>query len=163
MAINRSENMRRIRSGDTRPELALRRALHGLGYRYRIRPKDLPGRPDIVFRARRKAVFVHGCFWHLHDGCPRARMPKSNSAYWGPKLAGNAARDAGHIARLQADGWDTLIVWECELRDLASAVRRVTEFLGPRRFSRPLRFRGPDGQLSPPRAAPPPDAPAAAS
>lgn len=134
MAISRSENMRRIRSGDTGPELALRRALHGLGYRYRVRPKGLPGRPDIVFPARRKAVFVHGCFWHRHEGCPRARVPKTNSSYWGPKLAGNAARDAEHLAQLRQEGWEVLVVWECELRDKAAAVRRAAEFLGPPRF-----------------------------
>ena len=143
--ISRSENMRRIRSGDTRPELLLRRELHRLGYRYQVRPADLPGRPDVVFRARRKLVFVHGCFWHQHEGCPKAAVPKSNTDYWRPKLAGNVARDAAHLSRLNESGWGVLTVWECELRDLSSTVRRVTDFLGRPR----LRPRRPASGASP--------------
>lgn len=115
----RSENMRLIRSQDTGPELAVRRYLYAAGLRYRLHRRDLPGRPDLVFKSRRICVFVHGCFWH---GCRRCvdgtRSVKSNSAYWIEKIRGNKDRDARNQALLEADGWQVLTVWECETRNV---------------------------------------------
>jgi DNA mismatch endonuclease, patch repair protein len=111
--------MRRVAGRDTRPELIVRRLLWSMGYRYRLQARDLPGRPDIVFRSRKLAIFVHGCFWHRHPDptCKLARLPKSRLDFWEPKLAGNAQRDAANLAALKALGWRVLLVWECELRD----------------------------------------------
>jgi DNA mismatch endonuclease (patch repair protein) len=125
----RSENMRRIKSKDMKPEIVVRRLIHALGYRYRLHRKDLPGKPDIVFGPRRKAVFVHGCFWHQHSGCGEGRLPRSNTGYWKPKLARNVQRDAQNVAVLREQGWDSLIVWECETKDLARLRRRLVQFL----------------------------------
>jgi DNA mismatch endonuclease (patch repair protein) len=114
--------MRRVRSRDTGPELAVRRALRKLRVGYRLDGSALPGRPDVVMKGRRLAVFVHGCFWHGHD-CPRgARIPKSNTAYWTGKIARNRARDADAAAALQAMGWRAVVLWECELRGDAPAL-----------------------------------------
>src|ERR1035441_7586556 len=103
--MDRSANMRAIRSKDMRPELAVRSLVHKLGYRYRLHKRDLPGKPDLVFASRRKVIFVHGCFWHSHKGCKAAHVPKSNLAYWGPKLQRNQTRDLKNINTLTADGW----------------------------------------------------------
>ena len=107
--------MRRIRSGGTAIEMTVRRAVHSLGYRYRLHDRKLPGKPDLVFSSRRKVIFVHGCFWHQHQdsSCRIVREPKSKQGYWGPKLDRNKARDANHLAALTQAGWDVLIVWEC--------------------------------------------------
>jgi len=130
MGIGRSENMRRIRSKDTTPEVAVRQLIRGLEFTgYRLHRKDLPGKPDIAFIGRRKAIFVHGCFWHGHDCKEGARRPKSNADYWVPKIENNARRDAAHVADLLAGGWSVLIVWECELRDTAELARRLARFL----------------------------------
>ncbi|MES2120493.1 MAG: DNA mismatch endonuclease Vsr [Pseudomonadota bacterium] len=126
----RSENMRRIRSGDTTPEIHVRRMLHRLGYRYRCHRKDLPGRPDIVFSRRRKVIFVHGCFWHQHRGCLRATQPKSREDYWLPKLRRNIERDELAALQLREQGWDVLTVWECETK-LGELEPLLTQFLGP--------------------------------
>jgi len=125
----RSVRMGRIRSKDTEPELAVRRLVHGMGYRYRLHGSGLPGRPDMVFRARQKVVFVHGCFWHLHRGCPNCRPPKSKVEYWKPKLEGNAARDKRVRDQLRQLGWKCLVVWECELDDADALRRKVAAFL----------------------------------
>jgi DNA mismatch endonuclease (patch repair protein) len=114
--VTRSENMRRIRSRDSTIELLLRKELFRLGLRYRCSPTDLPGKPDIVFRSARVAVFVHGCFWHQH-GCRRGRLPKSNTDYWEPKLKANAVRDRLHAERLRVMGFSVVQVWECSLQD----------------------------------------------
>lgn len=126
----RSANMRQIKSKDTSPELLLRRMLHRLGYRFRIHRKDLPGKPDIVFPSRRKVIFVHGCFWHQHPGCREGRVPGSRREYWEPKLARNQQRDSAAQTALKEQGWDYLLVWECELKD-AATVKNATHFLGP--------------------------------
>ena len=112
----RSERMGRIKGRNTRPEMVVRRLLHGLGYRYRLHARELPGRPDIVFRRRRLAIFVHGCFWHRHPdpACKLARLPKSRLDFWLPKLAGNATRDLEKQGRLEALGWKVLVIWECQ-------------------------------------------------
>lgn len=113
----RSAQMAKVKNRDTKPEMRVRRALHTAGLRYRLHAKDLPGRPDIVLRSRRIAIFVHGCFWHRHPdpACKRARMPKTRVDFWEPKLEGNRARDLRNEAALRDAGWDVHILWECEL------------------------------------------------
>jgi DNA mismatch endonuclease, patch repair protein len=125
----RSRRMSLIRSKDTQPELEVRRLVHGMGYRYRRHDSKLPGRPDIVLKSRRKVIFVHGCFWHLHRGCPNSRPPKSKLDYWKPKLEGNVNRDKLVRVRLRRLGWQQLIVWECELRDRERLNRKIESFL----------------------------------
>jgi DNA mismatch endonuclease (patch repair protein) len=128
-AQHRSENMRRIRSKNTKPEVLLRSLLHKAGYRFRIHRKDLPGKPDIVFPGRRKVIFVHGCFWHQHSGCREGRLPGTRQEYWGPKLARNIERDAVAIEQLHKLGWQVLTVWECDIKDAALARDRLCKFL----------------------------------
>lgn len=106
-----------VRSRDTKPEMRVRKALHAAGLRYRLHDRRLPGSPDLVFPSRRVALFVHGCFWHRHEGCAAARLPKSRLEFWGPKLAGNVLRDQRQREALEADGWTVLVMWECETRD----------------------------------------------
>lgn len=110
-----SERMRRIKKKDTKPEMVVRRILWGMGYRYRLHGKGLPGTPDIIFSSKHKAIFVHGCFWHQH-GCSLTNLPTSNETYWHPKLRRNVERDAEALIKLEQAGWKTLIVWECELK-----------------------------------------------
>lgn len=126
--------MSHIRGRDTKPELWLRSRLHALGYRYRVHVKGLPGTPDVVFGARRKVIFVHGCFWHQHPECPLAVMPKTREDFWRQKLAANGARDKRNVAELEARGWQVLVLWECELHD-GAALSKAREFLGPSRVS----------------------------
>jgi DNA mismatch endonuclease, patch repair protein len=125
----RSRRMSLIRSKDTQPELAVRRLVHGMGYRYRRHDSGLPGCPDIVFKSRRKVIFVHGCFWHLHRHCANSRPPKSKLNYWKPKLEGNVARDKIVRGKLRRLGWQQLVVWECELHDDEQLARKIDEFL----------------------------------
>jgi DNA mismatch endonuclease, patch repair protein len=125
----RREIMQSVKALNTGPELLLRRELHRLGYRYRLHVKTLPGSPDIAFSARRKLIFVHGCFWHSHRGCSRARLPKTNIDFWKAKRASNRKRDARVLRDLVAMGWKVLIVWQCELRDLATSLHKVRHFL----------------------------------
>lgn len=123
--------MRAIRSKDTKPEMALRRALHRLGYRYRTHVRGLPGTPDLVFSRRRAVIFVHGCYWHGH-GCKVAgKPPASNTAYWSPKLERNKARDIAQVKALEAAGWRVLTLWECEVQNLPQATAAAIGFLGP--------------------------------
>lgn len=110
--------------------MTVRRLVHGLGYRYRLHNAQLPGRPDLVFAARRRVIFVHGCFWHRHPGCRLARVPKSRVDFWRAKLDGNRRRDLLTQRELDELGWRSLVVWECELNDLDSVAMRVTGFLG---------------------------------
>lgn len=125
----RSQRMALIRGRDTKPELTVRRLLHGWGFRYRLHGAALPGKPDLVFPRRKKVIFVHGCFWHRHPDCALARLPKSRLAFWLPKLNENRQRDLRNIRRLRKLGWKTQIVWECELRDLDRLGRRMRVFL----------------------------------
>lgn len=129
----RSERMGKVRSADTRPEMVVRRLVHGMGYRYRLHRKDLPGKPDLVLPGRRKVIFVHGCFWHRHGDpeCRLARWPKSRLDFWVPKLTANEERDAKMQARLGELGWDVMTVWECQVRDTEALKRRISEFLDP--------------------------------
>jgi len=134
----RSENMRQIRSEDTTPELTLRRMVHGLGYRFRLHRKDLPGKPDLVFPGRKKVIFLHGCFWHQHKGCTEGRMPETRREYWVPKLLRNQERDMASRAGLELKGWGVLTLWECELEKKPKAVSgEVRRFLGPPVAGRP--------------------------
>ena len=121
--------MRRIRSKNTIPEMIVRRIVYTLGYRYRLHVKDLPGKPDLVFRSRKKAIFVHGCFWHQHRACREGRVPGSRRSYWAVKLARNVERDREHLAALRRGGWKTLVLWECELGDKQGLVERIDGFL----------------------------------
>jgi len=125
----RSERMSRVKGRDTGPERVVRRLVSSLGYRYRLGMKGVPGRPDLVFKGRHKAIFVHGCFWHRHAGCALARLPKTRHDFWVPKLEANRSRDEKNLARLQSEGWQVLVIWECELGDLASVTKRVEQFL----------------------------------
>ena len=127
----RSYNMSRIKSSNTAVELAVRRMIHGMGYRYRLHDRALPGTPDIVFRKRRKVIFVHGCFWHQHPAadCSDSRTPKSNTGYWGPKLERTKQRDAANQQILIERGWEFMIVWECELRNAMGIADRIKEYL----------------------------------
>ena len=122
--------MQSVGTANTGPELTVRRLLHRLGYRYRLHQKKLPGRPDITFPTRRRAIFVHGCFWHNH-GCPKGRAPKSKLDYWGPKLAANKERDTRNEQALRALGWQVATVWQCQIGDSASLETTLTTFLGP--------------------------------
>jgi DNA mismatch endonuclease Vsr len=130
-AQQRSQRMARIRSKNTKPELAVRSILHALGYRFRIHERGLPGSPDVVFRSRRKVVFVHGCFWHGHDNCKVANTPKTRTKYWTAKFAKNKLRDSENARRLTSDGWNVMIVWECQLKERSRLVSALTSFLGP--------------------------------
>lgn len=121
--------MSKVRHKNTRPEMVVRRLLHGQGYRYRLHAKDLPGKPDMVFRKRRKVIFIHGCFWHRHPGCKLARLPKSRRDFWIPKLERNKERDEQHIAVLEANDWKVLIVWECQIDDQERLLNELVGFL----------------------------------
>jgi DNA mismatch endonuclease (patch repair protein) len=121
--------MRRIRSKGMLPELAVRSMVHRMGYRFRLHRKDLPGKPDLVFASRRKVIFVHGCFWHSHN-CKAAHVPKSNPDYWVPKLQRNRLRDRKNLEALRADGWQSLVIWECELKERRAVGVQVKRFLG---------------------------------
>ena len=125
----RHKCMSNIKSQDTEPELIVRRIVHGMGYRFRLHRKDLPGKPDIVLPRYRKAIFVHGCFWHMHK-CKYGKVkPKTNSSFWADKRNSNVARDQKNRARLKKDGWDVLIIWECWTKDIKKLERKLTEFL----------------------------------
>lgn len=126
----RSRMMRSIRKTNTGPEKIVRHLMRELGARgYRLHGRDLPGRPDIVLRRRRQAIFVHGCFWHQHSGCRLAKRPAARPDYWLPKLARNQERDAASLVALRALGWQALIVWECELSDVETLRAKLEDFL----------------------------------
>jgi DNA mismatch endonuclease, patch repair protein len=125
----RSRNMASIRGKNTKPEKIVRSLLHKLRYRYRLHRKDLPGRPDLVFASRRKVIFVHGCFWHMHD-CRWGRVtPATNSDFWQTKRKGNCDRDEKALQALKAAGWQSLIVWECETKSMEPLQAKLEAFL----------------------------------
>ena len=126
----RSALMARVRGKHSKPEIIVRRAAHGLGYRFRLHCRNLPGTPDLVFPRLRKAILVHGCFWHRHRGCHRTTTPKTRAAYWQDRFDDNVQRDKRICKRLKAEGWDVLVVWECETFDAPKLKRRLAEFLG---------------------------------
>lgn len=125
----RSERMRRVRSRDTKPEVELRRLVWALGYCYRKNRRDVIGQPDMAFIGRKRAIFLHGCFWHRHDCAAGRRAPKSRSAFWRAKFEKNVQRDAQVMRDLKAADWRALVIWECELRDLSKVERRIRRFL----------------------------------
>ncbi|OON62465.1 very short patch repair endonuclease [Massilia sp. KIM] len=129
-SAERSVRMSRVKGKDTIPEMVVRRIAHRAGYRYRLHEKTLPGKPDLVFRKRKKVIFVHGCFWHRHEECRLARLPKSRLEFWIPKLEKNKRRDDLNLRKLSESGWNVLIIWECEIRQLDLLEQRIKEFLG---------------------------------
>lgn len=129
----RSARMALVRAKDTKPELLVRRLVHGMGYRYRLHRRDLPGTPDLVFPGRGKVIFIHGCFWHRHADCALARLPKSRSDFWLPKLTANAERDARNVRALRRLGWSVLTIWECQLGDTAKLASKIRRFLDAQR------------------------------
>lgn len=132
LKLTQSERMACIRKVDTKPELLVRGLLHRLGFRYRLHRRDLPGTPDLVFPARRKIIFVHGCFWHRHDCNNGRKLPSGRHNYWVPKLSRNVERHARDSARLRELGWNVFVVWECELVDMGRLERDLLSFLrGP--------------------------------
>lgn len=123
-------HMRKVRSKNTTPELRLRKLVYNMGYRgYRVHYDKLPGKPDIVFVSKKRVIFVHGCFWHGHDCKAGKNVPKSNLEYWNGKLAGNKARDKRHMRELKKEGWNVLVIWECELKKETDVRRKLREFL----------------------------------
>jgi len=126
-----SWHMAQIPSANTKPELRVRKIAHRLGYRFRLHARELPGRPDIVFRPRRKVIFVHGCFFHRHNCGLGKKEPRANRSYWLPKFARNVARDATNVRRLEASGWRVLVIWECQTKHADDLVGVLTKFLGP--------------------------------
>lgn len=140
-SAERSAIMRAVRSRDTAPELRVRRLAHGLGFRFRLGGRGLPGSPDLVFPRLSACVFVHGCFWHGHHCARGARVPATNRAYWTAKIARNRARDAASLKALRALGWRTLSVWECETKDAAALARQLSRFLSRPASSAPCAAR----------------------
>ena len=125
----RSALMARVRTKNTKPELIVRQTTYALGYRYRLHRRDLQGSPDLVFSRQKKAIFVHGCFWHRHHGCRRTTIPKIRAEFWRAKFEANVDRDARNISALRAAGWHVLVVWECETTDVVSLRAKLQCFL----------------------------------
>lgn len=123
----RSWNMSRIRSKDTKPEMIVRKMLHQNGISYRLHVKDLPGKPDLSNKKKKFAVFINGCFWHQHQGCKRATMPKSNTLYWKPKLKRNIEKFNENVEKLLLNGWRVFTIWECEVQDQKILKKLVTD------------------------------------
>ncbi|MGO8096007.1 very short patch repair endonuclease [Rhizobium leguminosarum] len=130
VSAQRSKNMAAIKSTNTRPEIVVRKLMHAMGCRFRLHAKELPGKPDIVNRTRKKAIFVNGCFWHSHGSpsCRRSNRPKARIEYWTPKLRRNVERDDLNLARLLNDGYSILVVWECEIIDQVHLRKVLDQF-----------------------------------
>lgn len=124
----RSALMSRVRDKHSKPEIAVRRMAHRLGYRFRLHCHYLPGTPDLVFPRLRRAIFVHGCFWHRHKGCHRTTSPKTRSKYWADKFETNIKRDVIQQRKLRSLGWEVLVIWECQTLDLNNLSKRITKF-----------------------------------
>ena len=129
----RSWNMAQIRSKDTKPEILVRKILHSLGYRFRLGCNDIPGKPDIVLPRYKTAIYVHGCFWHRHEGCKYAYMPKSKIDFWNNKFATNVKRDQEVSEKIKVSDWKQLIIWECQTRNKDQLIATLTEFLDDKR------------------------------
>lgn len=125
----RSQIMSRVSSKNTKPELVVRSLLHGMGYRFRLHRKDLPGKPDITLPKYQKVIFVHGCFWHGHTDCPRAKRPKTNHSFWREKLDKNIDRDKESIENLNNLGWAAMVIWTCEVNDKIKIENKLLSFL----------------------------------
>lgn len=121
--------MRAVKSRNTAPEMLVRRIAFSMNYRYRLHDPKLPGKPDLIFPARRKIIFVHGCFWHGHSCTRGNRMPKTNTDYWQQKIWRNRTRDAANIAKLEADGWHVLTIWECTIKNPQNLADMLRSFL----------------------------------
>lgn len=121
--------MSRIRGKNTSPEMKVRSLVFRLGYRYRLHYEKLPSKPDLAFPIRKKVIFVHGCFWHGHEGCAKGRLPKSNLEFWQPKIAKNKARDLKSYSEIVSRGWQILTIWQCELKNTELLEKRIVEFL----------------------------------
>lgn len=126
----RSRLMARVGPKDTRPELTVRKAIHARGFRYRLHSKKLPGRPDLVFPGKRLVIFVHGCFWHRHQGCRNCSTPRTRPEFWNAKFAANVARDDRVMRELEADGWKVVVIWECETLKPDALAARLDEIFG---------------------------------
>ncbi|MFC1943535.1 very short patch repair endonuclease [Chloroflexota bacterium] len=124
-----SKRLAKVKSKNTKVELTVRRMIYSLGVRYRLHDPILPGHPDIVFRGRRKVIFVNGCFWHRHQGCRRAQMPKTKLDYWVPKFSRTIQRDKSNYKALDSAGWQYMIIWECELSNKPALIERIQSFL----------------------------------
>lgn len=124
----RSALMSRVRGKNTKPELVVRKLLHSMGYRFRLHGRDLPGTPDIVLPKRRTIIFVHGCYWHGHN-CSAGRLPKTRVDFWSRKITANRARDVRAVRALRRQGWSTLIIWQCQIRDLKRLTARLQRHL----------------------------------
>jgi len=129
---HRSWLMGQVRGRNTSPEIAVRKAAHGLGYRFRLHRKDLPGTPDLVFPRLRKVIFVHGCFWHRHRNCRLASFPKTRQEFWEAKFRRNVERDEQAVADLERLGWDVKVIWQCDTTKTGLLEKQIAEFLGPR-------------------------------
>jgi DNA mismatch endonuclease (patch repair protein) len=127
--MDRSANMRAIRGKNTRPEMFVRRLVHGMGYRFRLHRANLAGKPDLVFPSRSKVIFVHGCFWHGHTCRTGRRVPIQNRPYWVAKITSNKARDKTSRNTLKKSGWHCLVLWECQLKDTVEVQRKIVRFL----------------------------------
>lgn len=130
----RSRIMSRVKGKNTKPEKVVRSLLHLMGYRFRLHRKDLPGKPDIVLPKHRKVVFVHGCFWHGHENCRRAARPQANADFWNKKIDSNIARDANTQVELEKLGWQFLVIWQCEMKDVEKLRQRLAGFLKSKEF-----------------------------
>lgn len=128
----RSAIMSRVKSAHTKPEMIVRRLVHRLGFRYRLHVRGMAGSPDLVFPKRRSIIFVHGCFWHRHEGCKRATTPKTRVTFWNEKFSRNVERDRAAIRSLEAADWKVLVVWECETKDQEGLAKTLTAFLSQR-------------------------------
>ena len=145
--------MRAVKSKNTTLEIRVRKLAHALGYRFRLHRKNLAGTPDLVFASRRKVIFVHGCFWHGHDCARGARQPKENAEYWRSKIHRNRERDASAVAALAADGWRSLVLWECQTLDREELIGRLISFLGGPRLMKCLPQPGATQDLEADRAS----------
>jgi len=125
----RSQMMAAVRSKDTKPEMAVRRLVHSMGFRYRLHQASLPGKPDLVFASRRKIILVHGCFWHRHRGCRYTTTPKTRTAFWNQKFCANMERDRLTLRTLKRMGWSVKTVWQCELKNQPKLAKVLNEFL----------------------------------
>ncbi len=127
----RSWNMSRIKSSNTSPEIIVRKLLHKLGYRFRLHRKDLPGKPDIVLSKYKTVIEVRGCYWHRHNGCPDATTPKSNTEFWVKKFAGTVKRDKLNLKKITELGWNVIVVWQCETKELSLLTKKIEKELAP--------------------------------
>ena len=126
----RSQNMAQVKSKNTKPEMLVRSLLHRMGYRFRLHIKTLPGHPDVVLPRYKAVIFVHGCFWHGHEGCKRATMPATRTEFWRKKIDGNQSRDRRNLNALEELGYRCLVIWQCEMKDIEVLKMRLSEFLG---------------------------------